>query len=103
MRGQQGWLTGDNKLRNVVLTLLLSSTATLSTTLGFAAQAFSIEDIPHILAAGEAGFDKEYKGRLYTARMTVNDVLDRSTFYAVGFNRDGKTRRFRQLAVLSVT
>jgi hypothetical protein len=44
-----------------------------------------IEDIPHILAAGEAGFDKDYKGRLYTARMTVNDVLDRSTFFAIGF------------------
>src|ERR1700730_12151499 len=58
-----------------------------------------VEDIPQILAAGEAGFDRDYKGRRYTARMIVNDVIDartlwvesaRADYFAVGFTSDGK-------------
>jgi hypothetical protein len=53
------------------------------------ASALGVKDIPHIVAAGQAEFEKTYKGKLYTARMTVNDVTARSTAVAVGFNSSG--------------
>ena len=91
---QDDALRGEGELRNFILALLLFGAAALGPTSGFAASTLGIEDIPRIIKAGEARFHKDYKGRLYTARMTVNDVMDRSTFYAVGFNINGNNETF---------
>jgi hypothetical protein len=81
-------------LRNLFLALLILCIASLVTIRGFTAQGVSIEDIPRIVEAGNARFEKDYKGKLYTAKMSVNDVLDRTTFYAIGFNINGEQKTF---------
>lgn len=71
-----------NSLKFFVAALLLSGMINY----GVAEPALSIKDIPQIVASGEDGFNKYYKGHLFTAQMTVNDVIDKSNYFSVGFN-----------------
>jgi len=43
------------------------------------------EDIPTIVEAGAVEFDKNYRGKLYTAKMVVNNVMNRPSGYSMSF------------------
>lgn len=83
----------EQSMRTLVPALLLTSSVALSSSSGLAASPLGSDDIPRILTA-ENGFDQTYKGRLFTARMTVSDVVQRSGVVSVGLNKDNSDETF---------
>lgn len=78
-------------ISRLIFTMLAVVTFTATSA---SAKTLKAADLPTILALDSDQFDKQWEGRLFTARLIVNDLTPGDGFYAVGFTEDGEQKTF---------